>query len=90
MFSDLWLIFCDTLTENRPFLCQGVTQELEILYARTAAGEVRQASCSKRLRKLRPRACSTFLCLPLANFPTYFSFDLVSVHGMGDLVDGWM
>ena len=38
-------------------------QELEIFYTRTAAGEVRQASCSKRLRKLSPRACFTFLCL---------------------------
>ena len=28
----------------------------------TAAGEVRQASCSKRLHKLSLRACSTFLC----------------------------
>ena len=28
------------------FLCQGVTQELDIFYVRTAAGEVRQASCS--------------------------------------------
>ena len=37
-------------------------QELEIFYTRTAAGEVRQASCTKRLRKLSPRACYTFLC----------------------------
>ena len=35
------------------FLCQGITREFEIFYVRTAAGEVRQASCSKRLRKLR-------------------------------------
>ena len=26
------------------FLCQGVTQELEILYARTAAGDVRKTN----------------------------------------------
>ena len=38
-------------------------QELEMFYTRTAAGEVRQASCSKRLRKLTPRACYTFLRL---------------------------
>ena len=38
-------------------------QELERFYTCTAAGEVRQASCSKRLRKLSPRACFTFLCL---------------------------
>ena len=31
-----------TLTKNIGFLCQGVTQELKILYARTAAGEIRQ------------------------------------------------
>ena len=30
-------------------------QELEIFYTRTAAGEVRQASCSKRLRKVSNR-----------------------------------
>ena len=41
-----------------------------VFYVRTAAGEVRQASCSKRLRKLSPRACSTFLCFPPANFST--------------------
>ena len=32
-----------TLTKNMGFLCQGVTQELKILYTHTAAGEVRQA-----------------------------------------------
>ena len=36
---------------------------VHILYTRTAAGEIRQASCSKRLRKLSPRACSTFFVL---------------------------
>ena len=40
-------------------------QGLRNWIARTATGEVRQASCSKRLRKLRLRACSTFLCYDL-------------------------
>ena len=35
---------------------------------RTAAGEILQASCSKSLRKLNPRACSTFFCLTPKNF----------------------
>ena len=41
-----------------------------VFYVRTTAGEVRQANCSKRLRMLSPRACSTFLCFPPANFST--------------------
>ena len=40
------MCFQGTLTKNMAFLCQGVTQELDIFYVRTAAGEVRQASCS--------------------------------------------
>ena len=36
---------------------------------------IRQASCSKRLRKLSPRACFTFLCLLQQTFQPTFSLD---------------
>ena len=39
---------------------------------------IRQASCSKRLRKLRPRACSTFLCYGLA--PIDYTFVCLKVY----------
>ena len=50
------LDFCRAVQNLSEFFAQLDTE-------RTAAGKVRQASCSKRLRKLTPRACYTFLRL---------------------------
>ena len=43
---------------------------------------IRQASCSKRLRKLSPRACFTFLCLLQQTFQPTFSLD-PSLYSLG-------
>ena len=75
-FSSIWCapLLLDGITSDIYFAVVALSRRSEPLgWARTAAGEVRQASCSKRLRKLRLKGLLHLLCFPRANFPTdYF------------------
>ena len=53
------------------FLCQGVTQELKILYTSTAAGE-KPGQLLKKLAQATPEVLLHRFVPTLANFPTYY------------------
>ena len=56
--------FQGTLTKNKAFLCQGVTDEEEISYARTAAGEYARPAAQKGSASYAQGLAPPFCAIP--------------------------